>query len=111
MKIKIEKNFSQLTIKQIRMWTWIAAVAPITGLAAIFFVWVFGTAELFSLIMIIGETTMFAVAVIWWWWAIYVIRVLVAQWQEAGNTLGEVVHEIREIKVLTKEALMPTDDK
>ena len=109
--MKITKNFSQLTIKQIRIWTWVAAVAPITGLSAIFLVWLFGTREMFNLVMVIGETTMFTVAVIWWWWVIHIIRKLMDHLTNSGQMLGEIVFEIRDIRDLTKELLSHSDDK
>lgn len=96
-------KFRSKTIREIRVWTWLAAVLPLSALACTFFIWVFGTDSLFRIAMIIGETTMFGVAVIWWWWAIYVIRRLVDQWDTTRNDVGEVLVELKEIKTMVKE--------
>lgn len=105
----IEYNkFRNKTIKEIQIWAWIAAVLPLAALAGTFFIWAFGTSSLFRIAMIVGETTMFTVAVIWWWWAIYVIRHLVSQWDHTRNSVGEVLDEVKEIKELVKQ---PTGDK
>ena len=101
--IEFEK-FRTKTIKEIRIWAWLAAVLPISALAGTFFVWVFGTDSLFRTAMIIGETTMFAVAVVWWWWAIYVIRRLVDQWDCTRGRVVEVLGEVKEIKDIIKQA-------
>ena len=96
-------KFRTKTIKEIRLWAWTAAVLPITALAGIFFIWTFGTASSIRVAMIIGETTMFAVAVVWWWWAIYVIRRLVDQWDTTRGRVVEVLDEVKEIKGLVKQ--------
>lgn len=103
-------KFRNKTLKEIRMWAWLAAVLPITALAGLFFVWTFGGDTLVAKAMIIGETTMFGVAVIWWWWAIYVINKLVHQWDLTRTRVGEVLTEVREVKGMVRE-VVPKSDK
>lgn len=98
-------NFKTKTIKQIRLWAWTAAVLPITALAGIFFVWRFGTDNLLSVSMIVGETTMFLFAVIWWWWAMYILRNLVKQWDETKERVHDVLTDIKDIKSIVIEVL------
>jgi hypothetical protein len=86
-------------------------VLPITALAGIFFIWTFGTNSVFNVAMVVGETTMFSVAVIWWWWAIYVINKLVRQWDMTRGRVGEVLLEVREIKDIVKDVIPPISDK
>lgn len=97
------ENFRNKTIKEIRLWAWLAAVLPLSALAGTFFIWVFGTDSMFRLAMVIGETTMFTIAVIWWWWAIYVVRRLVEQWDVTRGRVGEVLDELKEIKQIVKD--------
>ena len=98
-------DFKTKTIKQIRLWAWAAAVLPITALAGVFFIWRFGTHDLFGLVMIIGETTMFSIAVIWWWWAMYVMRNLVEHWGETKEKVADVLDDIKAIKGIVTEVL------
>jgi len=102
-------NFRNKTLRQIRIWAWIAAVLPITALAGIFFIWTYGNKGVFGTAMIIGETTMFGVAVIWWWWAIYVINKLVRQWDMTRDRVIEVLADIKDIKGLVQKSI--PDDK
>jgi hypothetical protein len=102
-------NFRDKTLREIRLWAWAAAVLPMAALAGLFFVWTFGTGQLFNIAMVIGETTMFTVAVIWWWWAIFVINKLVRQWDLTRSRVCEVLGEVKEIKTIVKEQIDPKD--
>ncbi len=104
-------NFRIKTLKQIKIWAWLAAVLPLVSLAGIFFIWVFGDNTLFARAMIFGETSMFAIAVIWWWWAIYVINKLVHQWDQTRDNVGEVLTELRDIKDFVKGRKSVNTDK
>lgn len=105
------ETFKDKTLREIRVWAWIAAVVPISSLAALFFIWVFGTDRIFNIAMIVGETTMFTMAVIWWWWAIYVIKNVIRQWDITKEGVAEVLIELKEIKVLAKETFIARSDK
>ncbi len=102
-------DFKTNTIKQIRFWAWLAAVLPITALAGVFFVWRFFDGTWFGTAMIIGETTMFAVAVIWWWWAMYVLRNLIQHWDETRKKVTDVLHEVKDMKNVIIDVLKPDD--
>ena len=104
-------NFRDKTIRQIRIWAWIAAVLPITSLAGLFFIWTFGSSTIYNTAMVVGETTMFGVAVIWWWWAIFVINKLVRQWEITRGRVCEVLNEVKEIKGLVKDVIPANSDK
>lgn len=104
-------NFRIKTLKQIKIWAWLAAVLPMVSLAGIFFIWVFGDNTLFARAMVFGETSMFAIAVIWWWWAIYVINKLVHQWDKTRDNVGEVLTELRDIKHFVKTGNSVDTDK
>ena len=104
-------DFRTKTLREIRLWAWAAAVLPITALAGIFFVWVFGSHDLFDRAMVLGETTMFGVAVVWWWWAIYVIRELVRQWETTRSNVSSVLDEVRTVKDIVKGKMAPDTDK
>jgi protein-S-isoprenylcysteine O-methyltransferase Ste14 len=98
-------DFKTKTIKQIRLWVWAAAVLPITGLAGIFFVWNFGTNHWISIAMIVGETIMFAGAVIWWWWSMFTMRNIVEHWGDTKDKVQNVLTEVKEIRAMIGETL------
>jgi protein-S-isoprenylcysteine O-methyltransferase Ste14 len=99
------RTFKESTIRQIRIWAWIAAVLPVTALAGIFFVWTFGTNTLFTRIMVVGETIMFSIAVIWWWWAMYTMRNLVEHWGETKLKVEDVLKDVRDIRSIVVETI------
>ena len=92
------KEFGEKTIKEIQLWAWAAAVVPVTALASIFFIWIFGTDELLKLAMTIGATVMFATAVVWWWWALHSIYKLLTLWTKTESTVTEVRQDLKDIK-------------
>lgn len=91
-------DFKSKTIKQIRIWSWAAAVLPITALAAIFFVWKFFDNSVLGYIMVSGETIMFAVAVVWWWWVMYILRNLVKHWDETRENVKDMLDDVKSMK-------------
>ena len=107
--MKTINDFKTNTIKQIRIWAWAAAVLPITALAGIFFVWRFFDGTTLGIAMIIGETTMFAIAVTWWWWAMYILRNLVNHWDETREKVRDVLVEVKDIKNVVIDVLKPDD--
>lgn len=104
-------NFRNKTLRQIRIWAWLAAVLPITALAGIFFIWTYGSRTWFDIAVTAGETTMFGVAVIWWWWAIYVINKLVRQWDITRERVSDVLTDVKEIKGIVQTVITPNPDK
>lgn len=102
-------DFKTKTITQIRLWAWAATVLPITALAGIFFVWKFFDGSLFSWAMIVGETAMFSIAVIWWWWAMYVMRNLVKHWDETKENVKEVLRDVKDMRNIVSEVLKSED--
>lgn len=101
-------NFKEKKLGEIRIWAWLAAVLPITGLAGLFFIWVMGNDTLYDYAMVSGLTIMFMTAVIWWWWAIYTVRNLVIDYSSNRDDLNKVIEDIadisEEIKRLTPGA-------
>jgi len=98
-------DFKNSTIRQIRIWAWLAAVLPITSLAGLFFIWRFAPASFLEYAFVTGETAMFAVAVAWWWWAMHTMRNLVRHWDETKQDVKEVVTDIKEVKSIVIETL------
>lgn len=104
-------NFKNNTLKAIKVWAWLAAVLPMTAIVGIFSIWLFGTKELFDWAMIVGQTLMFTVAVVWWWWALYIIKRLVYQWESARLNVSQVLDDLREVKEIFRENFRPPADK
>lgn len=98
-------DFREKTIKEIRLWAWAAAVLPITALASVFFLWAFGFSTWFDKAMVVGETTMFGVAVIWWWWAMYVIKKIVTAWGNTNTSVLEVLSELKAVKGIVQDEI------
>lgn len=101
--MKIEKDFSNKALTEIKLWVWLAAILPITGLSGVFFLWIFGCNNLINILMVVGSTTMFGFAAVWWWWIIYTIARILKQEKTAMETLSNTVTGIREIRSLVKE--------
>jgi hypothetical protein len=101
-------NFKDKIITEIRLWAWAAAVLPISALAGLFFIYWFGTKDWLSISMVVGETVMFSVAVVWWWWALYTMRRLIRQWDETKHQVKEVSTDIKDIKGIIEE-IRPND--
>jgi hypothetical protein len=104
-------NFKNKTMNEIRLWAWAAAVLPLSSLAAMFFIWVYGLDHWINIVMIIGSTTMFTVAVAWWWWAMYVFKRLLELWVNTGEGLSEVLTDVKEIRQLVEEVIPSKKDK
>ena len=102
-------NFKEKTLKEIKLWAWAAAVLPISALAGIFFIWWFGTKEMFSIALVVGETAMFATAAVWWWWALRVIKTLIAQWEYTRENVHEVLHEVKEVRAIVTQTMADKD--
>lgn len=104
-------DFKNKKLKEIRLWAWAAAVLPITALSGIFFIWTFGTKTLFDIAIVVGETTMFGIAVVWWWWALYTIKKVIKMWDDANRNVTIVVHDVHEVTEILKETILLEDDK
>jgi len=104
-------DFKNKTIKEIRLWIWAAVVLPLSSLAAMFFVWVYGLDHWINIIMITGSTTMFVIAVAWWWWAIHVFKRLLDLWENTGTGLRDVSSDVKDIRSMVKDVIKNRDDK
>lgn len=106
-----DKNFKNNTLKAIKLWAWLAAVLPMTAVIGIFFIWIFGTKELFDWAMITGQTILLTVAVVWWWWVLYIIKKLIHQWESARLNVSQVLQDLKDVKELFRENFSPSSDK
>jgi len=108
--MKPNADISEKTVRQVRIWANLATILPITALAGVFFIWVFGTETLFDIAMAIGATSMFCIAVIWWWWIIYTIVLLVKQNESAAYKIRETLGSIKDIKIMLTALFGPKKD-
>ena len=108
--MQVLRDFSEKALRQIRWWTWAAAVLPITALAAIFFIWAFGTESLFATALTVGATIMFCVAAVWWWWIIWIVTKIMKKDRRVALELLDATKEIRNIKTLFRQTFN-RDDK
>lgn len=91
-------KFKDKKIKEIKIWAWIAAVAPITTLAGLFFVSMIGLDEFYQKALTIGATAMFAFAVTWWWWAIYTMANIATILSNVIDRFDSVKQDLKELK-------------
>lgn len=103
------KDFSTKALREIRLWTWAAAVLPITALAGVFFIWAFGTKTLFDLTLTVGATAMFAIAAIWWWWILWLVSRIIQKDRQVAEDLKNTSKEITELKQVVKETFDKSD--
>jgi hypothetical protein len=94
----IERRFSEKVLKEIKWWAWAAAVLPISALAAIFFIWAFGTKTMFDIAVISGATFMFATAAVWWWWIIWTVSRIMKKDRKVAQDLKETTTAIKILK-------------
>lgn len=67
------KDFHKKKLKEIKIWAWLAAVLPISFLAALFLIYLIGLETLYQKTLVTGGVIMFALSVTWWWWALHTI--------------------------------------
>jgi hypothetical protein len=107
--MRVIRDFSERTLREIKWWAWGAAVLPITALAGLFFVWAFGTEGLYNASMALGATFMFAVAAVWWWWIIWTVAKILKKDREVAEEFRQAQHSLKDIKNLIKETFTATD--
>lgn len=107
----IANDFKIATLKQIRWWIWAAVVTPMAALAALFFTWAIAPADWIGVAMVVGQTLMFTIAVVWWWWAMYTLRNLVRQWDTTKVKVIEVLEDVKEIKTFVRDTIITPNDK
>lgn len=107
--MRVMKDFSEHALLHIKLWTWAAAVLPITSLAGIFFTWAFGSNTAFEIGLTIGATIMFAVAAVWWWWIIWIVTKIMKKDRRVAKELEETTQDIKIIKTLFRETFNKND--
>lgn len=107
--MEVIKDFSEETLTQIRWWAWAGAVLPLTSLAGTFFIWAFGTKDLFDLTMAVGATLMFGIASTWWWWMTWTITRIVKKNKLVMEDLKSTTRELTEIKQLARKLFTKSD--
>jgi len=103
-------EFIITTLRQIKIWIWLAAILPMVSLAGLFLVWQYFDNTFVSGLIISGEIIICTLAIVWWWWAMYTMRNLVRQWDKTNIKVSEVLDEIKGIRVSVRE-VFHTDDK
>lgn len=109
--IKRHLAFRDKTLREIRWWAWAAAVMPISALAALFFIWAYGTTSMYRVAMITGSSLMFVIAVVWWWWALHAIKTLINHWDETSTNVKTVVMDVKALKTFVQETFRRSEDK
>lgn len=111
MDIKEHLDFRNKTLREIRWWAWAASIMPVSCLAALFFIWAYGTDRVYNIAMITGSSLMMVIAVLWWWWALHAIKTLVNHWDETRDNVKEVVVEVKGLRALVRDVFQKQRDK
>lgn len=94
------KDFHTKKIKEIKLWAWAAAVLPITFLAGLFLIEIFGLDTFYHKAIVSGGVVMFAMSVIWWWWALHTIGSVT---HILGRTLEKFKNVNKELDSIKKD--------
>lgn len=105
------KPFTDQILKEIKLWTWVAALVPTSLLSVILFVWVFGTKDSLHVMLVISGTICVLIFTIWIIWLVYSIRLLLAHWSDTKDNLIAMLDEVKTIHNIVKAAIRSDDDK
>ena len=97
------RDFHQKSLKQIKLWAWAASVLPVVGIVALILIKIFGTDDIYSVIVISGGTIIFAISVVWWWWVMYTIAKISQDTANTADNIGQVVTEVKSLRKELKE--------
>lgn len=105
------KPFTDQILKEIKLWTWAAALVPTSLLSVILFVWVFGTNDSLHVMLVISGTICVLIFTIWIIWLVYSIRLLLTHWSDTKDNLIAMLDEVKTIHNIVKAAIRSDDDK
>ena len=84
--------------KQINWWIVIGISLPLSFLAFLFFVNLFGHDTIYDVALTVGGTVFATIGFIWWWWAIYTIAKLTLILGDTSEKFDKVTGEFKEIR-------------
>lgn len=93
------KDFHKKSLKQIKLWAWAASVLPVVGIVALILIKLFGTDDIYSVIVIIGGTIIFSVSVVWWWWVMWTIAQVTTMLSHTSTSLDTVKKDLSTIRL------------
>lgn len=93
------RDFHQKSLKQIKLWAWAASVLPVVGIVALILIKLFGTDDIYSVIVIIGGTIIFSVSVVWWWWVMWTIAQVTTMLSHTSTSLDTVKKDLSTIRL------------
>lgn len=93
------KDFHKKSLKQIKLWAWAASVLPVVGIVALILIKLFGTDDIYSVIVIIGGTIIFSVSVVWWWWVMWTIAQVTTMLSHTSTSLDTVQNDLSTIRL------------
>ena len=92
------RDFHQKSLKQIKLWAWAASVLPVVGIVALILIKIFGTDDIYSVIVISGGTIIFAISVVWWWWVMYTVSQITAMLSKTSTNIEHVQDDLTKIR-------------
>ena len=93
------RDFHQKSLKQIKLWAWAASVLPVVGIVALILIKLFGTDDIYSVIVSIGGTSIFSVSVVWWWCVMWTIAQVTTMLSHTSTSLDTVKKDLSTIRL------------
>ena len=89
---------SDKTVKEVKIWDYVARVAPFLALAIIAVTYLIGASTLLHISIIGTIIVFFTAGVVWWWWSIYKIANIIIKIRQSQNKFKEVGQQIKDIR-------------
>jgi len=93
------KKFKDFTIaRQVKIWSWIGKVAPLTALTALSLIIFFDFETLTDYFIGLTALLFAVVAFTWWWWVIFAVKDLNELLNKTTKRFERVIEEIKSLK-------------
>ena len=84
--------------KQINWWIVIGISLPLSFLAFLFFVNLFGHETIYDVALTVGGTIFATIGFIWWWWAIYSISYFSSLIVRVSENFQKLQKDLKDLK-------------
>ena len=84
--------------KQINWWIGFGITMPMTTLAFLFLLNLFGTDTIYSYALSFGGALFAMIGFIWWWWAIHAIAIFTDMMSRIGRNFEDLHKELSNLK-------------
>ena len=92
------REAKQTIDKQINWWIVIGISLPLSFLAFLFFVNLFGHETIYEVALTVGGTVFATIGFIWWWWAIYSISYFSSLIFRVSENFQKLQKDLKDLK-------------